>query len=174
MGDEPLDALERAVSEVDGERDEEELEVPGQRLGCLVVFGGAGGRGWCRSRGRLVGVPGPAGVDDPSAAGAGAIDSDGGGREEAVAGRAPGHGLIPSDIGPAWATGRGVGWGRLVGAEPDAELQGGRSEAERLADLSFEVAQIGGWERAGGEERDGGRVGGALGGEEDSGPALAY
>jgi hypothetical protein len=37
VGDEPLDALKDAVGEVDGERDEEELEVPWEWFGLFVV-----------------------------------------------------------------------------------------------------------------------------------------
>ena len=123
-----VDALERAVREVDGERDEEQLEVPGQRLGCLVVDGVAGvagrpGRGGGRGGRGVLGVAGSAGVDDPSAGGTGAVDSDRGGREEAVAGDAPGHGLIPADLAAFRGTGSEPGGGRGLsgcGAGPGA------------------------------------------------------
>ena len=90
--DDPFDALEGSVAEVDGERAEHDLEVPGDGVEGLVGVGSRlDGRVWPRNprRGR-----GGAGVDGSAAGGAGAVGVDGGGREEAVAGRAPGHGLI--------------------------------------------------------------------------------
>jgi hypothetical protein len=89
--DDPFDALERPVAEVDGERAEHELEVPGDGIEWFLGVGFVPG-GWRRFGER--GVVGVAGVDGVSARGAGAGRVDGGGREETVAGRAPGHGVI--------------------------------------------------------------------------------
>jgi hypothetical protein len=87
----PFDALKRPVAEVDGERAEHEFEVPGDGIEWFFGVGLLRG-GWRRFGER--GVVGMAGVDGVSASGAGAVGVDGGRREETVARRTPGHGVI--------------------------------------------------------------------------------
>src|ERR1700674_1417409 len=167
VGD-PFDALEGPVSEIEGEGAEHELEVPGDGGKRFVGVGCSGGRIWREVGGRGVGVTG---VDGLTARRAGAVGFDGGGREEAVAGAAPGHRTISPDVGRLLAA--VAGW-RLAGAAADPELEGGGSEVEGLADSPFEVPEVGRGKHVGGEEGDGGRVGGALGGEQDAGASAAH
>ena len=58
----------------------------------------------------------------------------------------------------------------LLGTPPDPHLDGSRTQPEALPELAFQVAHVGRVNRAAGEEREGGRIGGALHRIEDTGP----